>query len=120
MFAMPIWEVSAKLRDGPAQAWAEFVATFGLLLTIAGAVRFAPERTAVLVGLYIVAAYWFTASTSFANPAVTLARALSDSFAGIAPHSVPMFIAAQLAAVVPAYGLDRWLFRAEVAAASSS
>jgi glycerol uptake facilitator-like aquaporin len=82
MFAMPILEISEKLRDGPAQWWAEFVATFGLMLTIAGAVRYTPAAAAYLVGLYITAAYWFTASTSFANPAVTVARALTQSFAG--------------------------------------
>ena len=88
MFAMPIMEVSHKLRDGPAQWWSEFVATFGLLITIAGAVRFTPQSTPVLVGLYITAAYWFTASTSFANPAVSIARALTDSFSGIDRKSV--------------------------------
>jgi glycerol uptake facilitator-like aquaporin len=112
MFAMPILEVSEKLRDGPAQCWAEFVATFGLLLTIAGAIRHAPQATATLVGLYITAAYWFTASTSFANPAVTIARALTNSFAGIAPHSAPGFIAAQLLAALVGYPLTAWLFSA--------
>ena len=99
MFALPIVEVSHKLRDGYAQALSEFVATAGLLLTIAGCAR-KPDTTPVLVGLYIVAAYWFTASTSFANPAVTLARALTDSFSGIAPSSAPGFIAAQVAAAI--------------------
>jgi glycerol uptake facilitator-like aquaporin len=112
MFEMPLLEISHKLRDGPAQWLAEFVATFGLLITIAGAIRHAPQSTPVLVGLYITAAYWFTASTSFANPAVSLARSLTDSFSGIAPHSLPGFVVAQLAAVVPASALSRWLFRA--------
>jgi glycerol uptake facilitator-like aquaporin len=103
MFAMPIFEISTKLRDGPAQAFSEFVATFGLLATILGAVRFRPSQIAPLVGLYIAAAYWFTGSMSFANPAVTLARSLSDSFAGIAPSSVPVFVAAQIAG-----GLAGW------------
>ncbi len=110
MFAMPILEVSEKLRDGPAQWWAEFVATFGLMLTIAGAVRYAPAAAAYLVGLYITAAYWFTASTSFANPAVTIARALTNSFAGIAPRSVPGFIAAQFVAAIAGWAFARFLF----------
>ena len=109
MFAMPVVEVSHKFRDGPAQWLSEFVATFGLLLTIAGGAR-KPDTTPALVGLYIAAAYWFTASTSFANPAVTIARAMSDSFAGIAPHSAPGFIAAQLIAAVLAAPLLSLLF----------
>jgi glycerol uptake facilitator-like aquaporin len=111
MFAEPIWQVSSKLRDGPAQAWSEFVATFGLILTILGTLRFRPQATPAAVGLYIAAAYWFTASTSFANPAVTLARSLSDTFAGIAPSSAPAFIAAQLAGALAAAGIGGWLFR---------
>jgi glycerol uptake facilitator-like aquaporin len=110
MFAEPILQVSAKLREGPAQAWSEGVATFGLLATIFGALRFKPDFTPIAVGLYITAAYWFTASTSFANPAVTLARALSDTFAGIAPTSVPAFIGAQVVAAVVATLFFRWLF----------
>ena len=111
MFAQAIWQVSEKLRDGPAQAWSEFVATFGLVLTILGSVRFRPQATPALVGLYIAAAYWFTASTSFANPAVTLARSLSNTFAGIAPGSAPAFMAAQLAGALVAAGVGRWMFR---------
>ncbi len=111
MFAEPILQISTKLRDGPAQAFSEFVATFGLLATIFGALRFRPEFTPVAVGLYITAAYWFTASTSFANPAVTIARALSNTFAGIAPSSAPVFIAAQLAGAVAAVGVFGWLLR---------
>jgi len=110
MFAAPVFEISLKLRDGPAQAFSEFIATFGLIGAIAGAIRFRPESVAALVGLYIGAAYWFTASTSFANPAVTLARSLSNSFAGIAPHSVPAFVVAQLAGAVAGYGFFGWLF----------
>jgi glycerol uptake facilitator-like aquaporin len=109
MFAEPILQVSAKLRDGPAQAWSEFVATFGLLVTILGAIRFRPEATPMAVGLYITAAYWFTASTSFANPAVTVARAMSDTFAGIAPASAPAFIAAQIGGALAATLSMRWL-----------
>lgn len=97
MFAMPLIEVSHKLRAGPAQWLSEFVATFGLLLTIAGCAR-KPDTTPALVGLYISAAYWFTASTSFANPAVTIARMMTDSFAGIAPSSAPGFLVAQIIA----------------------
>jgi glycerol uptake facilitator-like aquaporin len=109
MFAMPILEVSHKLRDGPAQWLSEGVATFGLILTIAGGIRFAALSTPMLVGLYITAAYWFTASTSFANPAVTIARSLSDSFAGIAPSSLPGFIAAQIVATLLAWLFCGWL-----------
>jgi glycerol uptake facilitator-like aquaporin len=111
MFDLPLLEVSSKLRDGPAQWLAEFVATFGLLLTIAGGLRFAPASLPMLVGLYITGAYWFTASTSFANPAVTLARSLTDSFAGIAPISVPGFIVAQLASTALAAFALPWLLR---------
>jgi glycerol uptake facilitator-like aquaporin len=110
MFGAPIFELSQKLRDGPAQAFSEFVATFGLIATIAGAVTYRPTLTPILVGLYITAAYWFTASTSFANPAVTIARALSDSFTGIAPHSVPAFVGAQLAAAFVGFLSLDWLF----------
>jgi glycerol uptake facilitator-like aquaporin len=88
---------------------AETVATFGLVATILGVVRFRPDFTAVAVGLYITAAYWFTASTSFANPAVTLARALSDTFAGIAPASVPVFILAQVVGALLAVLAFGWL-----------
>ncbi|HUE63379.1 MAG TPA: MIP/aquaporin family protein [Rhizomicrobium sp.] len=109
MFALPILQVSIHLRDGPAQWLSEFTATFGLILTIAGGVRFAPAATAMLVGLYITGAYWFTASTSFANPAVTLARALTSSFAGIAPRSAPGFIAAQLLAALISALILPWL-----------
>lgn len=110
MFGLPLLEVSQHSRDGWPQWLAEFVATFGLLLTIAGAGRHAPPSTPVLVGLYITGAYWFTASTSFANPAVTAARVLTDTFAGIAPHSAPGFIAAQVAACLAALPVLGWLF----------
>lgn len=110
MFALPVLEVSSHLRDGPAQWLAEFVATFGLLATIIGGIRFAPLGVPMLVGLYITGAYWFTASTSFANPAVTLARAFTDSFAGIAPHSVLGFVGAQLLATLASAALLPWLF----------
>jgi glycerol uptake facilitator-like aquaporin len=105
-----VLEISTHLRDGPPQWLAETVATFGLLLTIAGGMRFAPANIPMLVGLYITGAYWFTASTSFANPAVTVARMLTDSFAGIAPASAPGFIAAQLTGTLLAARLLPWLF----------
>ena len=110
MFGLPVLEVSRHLRDGPPQWLAEFVATAGLLLTIAGGMRFAPLSTPMLVALYITGAYWFTASTSFANPAVTIARSLTDSFAGIAPSSVPGFVAAQIAASLICWPLLALLF----------
>ncbi len=96
MFDLPILQLSLHVRSGAAQWFAEVVATFGLLLTIFGCVARAPQSVAYAVGLYITAAYWFTASTSFANPAVTIARALSNTFAGIAPASVPGFVIAQV------------------------
>ena len=110
MFGSAIFEVSQKFREGPGQTFSEFVATFGLIATIAGSLRYRPALTPFLVGLYITSAYWFTASTSFANPAVTIARSLSDSFAGIAPHSAPAFIAAQSIAALAGYFACRWLF----------
>jgi glycerol uptake facilitator-like aquaporin len=114
MFAEPILQISAKLRSGPAQGFSEFVATCGLLGTIFGCLRFRPDFVPMAVGLYITSAYWFTASTSFANPAVTIARTLSDSFAGIAPASAPLFILSQSAAVFVAVPLFGWLFRQEI------
>lgn len=111
MFAEPILQVSGKLRDGSGQALSEFIATFGLIGAILGATRFRPEATAWVVGLYITAAYWFTASTSFANPAVTLARSLSDSFAGVAPSSAPAFILAQVVGGLAAAAVFGWLFK---------
>jgi glycerol uptake facilitator-like aquaporin len=110
MFALPLLEVSNHVRGGPAQMLAEFVATFGLLATIAGGLRFVPSSVPMLVGLYITGAYWFTASTSFANPAVTVARALTASFAGIAPASVPGFLAAQIVATFAGWAALSWLF----------
>ena len=109
MFAEPILQVSVTLRDGPAQAFSELVATFGLIVTILAALRFRPDATPFLVGLYIMSAYWFTASTSFANPAVTIARSLSDTFAGIAPTSTPWFIISQLLGAAAAHVLLMWL-----------
>jgi glycerol uptake facilitator-like aquaporin len=110
MFGLPVWQLSATVRSGPAQWFAESIATFGLCLTIFGCLARTPAAVAYAVGLYITAAYWFTASTSFANPAVTLARALSDTFAGIAPAGVAAFIAAQFAGMLAALALGRWLW----------
>ena len=114
MFQLPVWEISGHVRTGTGQWFAEGVATFGLLLTILGCL--AHERAAVpyAVGLYITAAYWFTASTSFANPAVTLARSLSDTFAGIAPANVPAFIAAQMVGMLVAVALGGWLWPSSI------
>lgn len=110
MFDLPILQTSTKLRAGVGQWTGELVATFGLILTILGTVRYRKEWVAPSVALYIVAAYWFTSSTSFANPAITIVRSLSDSFAGIAPADVPAFIAAQLAGAALAAVVGRWLF----------
>jgi glycerol uptake facilitator-like aquaporin len=110
MFELPLWQLSTTVRAGPGQWLAEGVATFGLLLTIFGCVARTPAALPYAVGLYITSAYWFTASTSFANPAVTIARALSDTFAGIAPAGVVAFIMAQLAGMVAALLVGRWLW----------
>ena len=112
MFELPVWQVSLNMRTGAGQWLAEFVATFGLLLTILGCVARTPAAVPYAVGLYITSAYWFTASTSFANPAVTIARSISDTFAGIAPTAAPGFIAAQFAGMLLAVTLTRWLWRA--------
>ncbi len=103
MFDVPIVQLSTKIRTGPGQWAGEVVATFGLILTILGTARMRPEHIPAGVALYITAAYWFTSSTSFANPAITLARSMSNSFAGIAPACVPAFIAAQLIGAVAAH-----------------
>ena len=111
MFAAPLFEASTHIRTGPSQWFAEIVATFGLVAIILGGL--AAQRAAIrwLVGLYITAAYWFTASTSFANPAVTIARALTDSFSGIRPIDAPAFIVAQLIGAVGGLALMGWLLR---------
>jgi glycerol uptake facilitator-like aquaporin len=111
MFGQAILQVSTKLRDGPALAFSEGVATFGLIATILGCIRFKRDFTPVAAGLYITSAYWFTASTSFANPAVTFARSLSNTFAGIAPSSAPLFIAAQCAGAAVGVIVFGWLLR---------
>lgn len=96
MFELPLLQVSAKVRSDPAQTFSEWMATFGLVATILLTLRVRPSAIAASVGLYIGAAYWFTASTSFANPAVTVARAISNTFAGIRPEDVPLFVIAQV------------------------
>ena len=113
MFGEPLAQISTKARNGAGQALSEIVATFGLVAVILGTTRFRPENTAVAVGLYITAAYWFTASTSFANPAVTAARSLSDTFAGIAPSSAPAFILAQIVGALLAAGVFGWLLQSK-------
>jgi glycerol uptake facilitator-like aquaporin len=110
MFELPVWQFSMTSRTGSGQWLAEAVATFGLLLTIFGCVARRPQAVPYAVGLYITSAYWFTASTSFANPAVTIARSLSDTFAGIAPANVAGFVAAQLAGMAAAVFVAKWLW----------
>lgn len=112
MFELPMWQVSGTARTGAGQWFAEAVATFGLLLTIFGCGARTPAAVPYAVGLYITSAYWFTASTSFANPAVTIARSLSDTFAGIAPAGVIAFICSQLVGMAAAVVLGHWLFGA--------
>lgn len=112
MFGLPTLQLSVKARHGLGQAAGEFIATFGLILTILGSVRYRRDWVAPAVALYIVAAYWFTSSTSFANPAITIARSLTNTFAGIAPHDVPVFILAQLLGAGSAAVVGRWLFDA--------
>lgn len=109
MFDLPLYFASAHVRTGPSQWFSEFVATFGLLAVIWGCVRRHPGAAPFAVGAYITSAYWFTASTSFANPAVTLARAASDTFAGIRPSDTPGFIVAQLLGAAAATLLFNWL-----------
>ena len=111
MFDLAPLQVSQTIRSGPGQWLSEAVATFGLLLTIFGCLASAPASVPYAVGLYISAAYWFTASTSFANPAVTLARSLSDTFAGIAPVDAPAFLAAQCVGAAAAVAVSVWLWR---------
>jgi glycerol uptake facilitator-like aquaporin len=114
MFQLPVWQLSTTARSGSGQWLGEAVPTFGLLLTIFGCVVRRSEATAYAVGLYITAAYWFTSSTSFANPAVTIVRSLSDTFTGIAPADVAAFIIAQLTGMVAAVSVGHWLWREPV------
>ena len=120
MFDLPIVQFSVKVRTGVGQWVGEFVATFGLLLTILGTARYRPRAVAGSVALYIAAAYWFTSSTSFANPAITVARSLSDTFAGIAPHDVPGFVAAQIAGAMSAFAVAGFLFAGPATASAIS
>lgn len=112
MFELPVLQVSHHARSGIGQWTGEFIATFGLILTILGTSRHRPAAVPASVALYITAAYWFTSSTSFANPAITLARSLSDSFAGIAPGDAPGFILAQMAGALAGLGVGKLLFPA--------
>jgi glycerol uptake facilitator-like aquaporin len=116
MFDLSILQISSKMRWGAGQWIAEGTATFGLLFTILGCLRHNPAHVPAAVGLYITAAYWFTASTSFANPAVTIARSLSDTFAGIAPAGVLLFIAAQIIGALGGLLAGRWLYSGSDAA----
>ena len=109
MFGLSIFSVSTHIRSGPAQLLSEFIATFGLLSVIWGCVRTRPSAVPFAVGAYITAAYWFTASTSFANPAVTIARSMTNTFSGIRPADVAGFVAAQLAGAFAATLLFQWL-----------
>lgn len=111
MFEEILLQTSTNIRNGPAQWLSEGVATFGLVATILGTLRWRPEAVPTAVGLYITAAYWFTASTSFANPAVTIARSLTDTFSGIAPENAPGFILMQFVGAAIATGLMAWLLR---------
>jgi glycerol uptake facilitator-like aquaporin len=112
MFGLPLFSLSLHPRSGGAQLWSEFIATFGLLSVIWGCSRTRPTAVPFAVAAYITAAYWFTASTSFANPAVTLARAASDTFAGIRPADAPGFMVAQLTGAIAATLLFRWFGKA--------
>ena len=118
MFGLPLFFASHHARSGIPLLWSEFIATFGLLLIIWGCARARSSAVSFAVGAYIAGAYWFTASTSFANPAVTLARAASDTFAGIRPADAPGFIVAQLAATVAAAVFFRWLAPVPLSAAN--
>jgi glycerol uptake facilitator-like aquaporin len=113
MFNLPVFFASTKIREGSSQFLSEFIATFGLIMVIRLGIKFHPNLVAVLVACYITAAYWFTSSTSFANPTVTLARSVSNTFAGIAPPNVLMFIAAQLLGAFAATLLFNWLLKEE-------
>lgn len=114
MFDLPVFFASTKVREGSSQFLSEFIATFGLLAVIRLGVKFRPNLVAVLVACYITAAYWFTSSTSFANPTVTLARSVSNTFAGIAPKNILMFIVAQLLGAFAAMLFFNWLLKEEI------
>ncbi len=109
MFGLPLFFVSVRERSGAAQFFSEFIASFGLLAVILSTAKSRPQITPFAVAAYITSAYWFTSSTSFANPAVTIARSLSDTFAGIRPVDIPLFIAAQVLGALTAYFVFKWL-----------
>jgi glycerol uptake facilitator-like aquaporin len=113
MFGLPLFFASTKIRGGGGQFLGEVVATFGLIGVIRAGVRFRPKQVAWMVGLFIAAAYWFTSSTSFANPAVALARSASNTFSGIAPRNVPMFLLAQMLGAFAATFVFNWLLKEE-------
>ena len=115
MFELPVYSVSTKIRTGGSQFLAELIATFGLIAVIQAGIKFRPDKIAVMVATYITAAYWFTSSTSFANPAVTLARSASNTFAGIMPRNVPMFLIAQMIGAFLALFIFKWLLYPEKA-----
>jgi glycerol uptake facilitator-like aquaporin len=119
MFVLPLWEASLKARSGGAQWLAEGVAAFGLVATILAGIKFNRPAIPWLVGLYITAAYWFTSSTSFANPAVAIARSLTNTFSGIRPVDLPAFIAAELVGAAAALVLMNWLLSPEQEKASA-
>ena len=120
MFGLEPLQLGSTARTGFGQWLGEFIATFGLIATILGCIRFRPDALAMAVGLFITSAYWFTASTSFANPAVTIARSLSDTFAGIAPSNAPAFIVAELLGALAAASLFAWLFAGGAATADKA
>ena len=113
MFGLEILQISSKLRQGPSQGFSEVIATFGLILIIFGGLKVRPEAIPALVGFYITSAYWFTAATSFANPAVTLARSLSNTFAGISPNNIVMFISCQFIGMLVALIIIKKIFSSE-------
>ena len=115
MFGLPVLQVSEKVRTGTGQWTGELIATFGLVLTILATLKARPDKVPMSVALYITAAYWFTSSTSFANPAITIARGLSNTFSGIAPVNVPGFIAAQLVGAMIALVVARHLLNTKIA-----
>lgn len=115
MFELPLLDLSQTARTGPGQWSAEFIAAFGLVVTILAGLRFHADAIPWLVGLYITAAYWFTSSTSFANPAVAVARSLTNTFAGIRPIDVPAFVAAEIAGSLAALALMHWMLKSSAA-----
>jgi glycerol uptake facilitator-like aquaporin len=120
MFGLPAITLSRHARNGPAQFYAEVVATFGLIAVISACARLKPHAVPLAVGTYIAGAYWFTASTSFANPAVTVARCLTDTFAGIRAHDVPGFVLAQILGASAAFVLLRWMIPSRISAESGA